>query len=100
MKVVFEYKYEDGCYGYVDTRGERTEEFELDGSTEVRLPPCNKNINVKVIDESVEIELPFDRHMLVSTEKTPFIYTECYESFGDLRDIDLSGTVRIIKDIV
>lgn len=98
MKIKFEYTFEDGCYGYVDFKDERTVEAELEGLTEIELPPCNKRVKVTTQDFKTAFLEFHDGHKLqAGLDKAPFTYSENYESFGDSRYYDLCGTVQLTE---
>lgn len=95
MKIIFDYIYRDTCYGEVEIQNDRHVEAEITDFAEIALPPCNKKVKATVSDDTVLLLFANGYKVTAAYEKTPFGYEESYESFGDVRYMELNGTVRL-----
>lgn len=93
MKIIFEYIYKDTCYGEVCIENDRLVEAEIDCNTEIQLPPCDKKVKATVNGDAAFLQFANGHKVTATFEKTSFEYEESYESFGDVRYSELSGTV-------
>lgn len=97
MKIIFDYIYRDTCYGEVRIENKRRVEAQAEGLTEIVLPPCDKKVKVTVNGNAALVQFASGKQVTATFEKTPFAYEESYESFGDVRYMELNGTVRLEK---
>lgn len=97
MKIVFEYIYRDTCYGEVRIENERHVEANVDTRAEIRLPPCTKAATVTAAGECAHIKFADGGEVTVSSARKAFTYEESYSLFEDLRHMELSGTVELVR---
>ena len=93
MKIIFEYVFRDVCYGDVEITNERYAEAEVDGYAEVELPPCSKKVKVTLKGCNAFLQFADSGEVTATFEKQPFSYSESYELFEDVRDMELEGRV-------